>query len=552
MYRDDRDASLPLMRVLTGIRTFGYTFEAAIFDIMDNSIVAGAKELNVQIEAEEGKATQNLTRIVISDNGSGMNLDEIYNALFLGSPESVLLYGSNSLAKYGFGLKSAGLSLADTVSVISRKSSEDEWKKSRINWQVFEVNNKYIVDEDIDIPEDEQNYTNNLDHGTVIILDDLLNINKINIDAACKHLKKEAGVTFHRFIEEDNLKIIINGKEVEAYDPLFCSEVECEFSKYDGRTPRSYWKKDAVIPINAESRAAATVKAVLLPNPPVFESEGNKSKINKKYGLTKKNIGFYIYRNRRLIKKGVTLGLITRKQETYPIRIRIDLDSSCDSFINLDVKKTELYFSEQFIEKLKNRVAPFVNRSNDLWKDVQKKTAPEEQSSADILHNRSNQLLVNATPVSCDPKTLDVRPTQEEITRKIEEIRQEYKPEPNIIEEIKRKNGDRIIAVDNIENGILWMPDITDNDDENKVIVLLSRSHPFYSKIYNKLTPGSDAVAVLDALFLNMAMAELGISCSDVKKLSQVFKSLRQSVSFQLSNFIDINIDDEEEIEDED
>lgn len=35
MYRNDRDASLPLMRVLTGIRNFGYAFETAIFDIMD-------------------------------------------------------------------------------------------------------------------------------------------------------------------------------------------------------------------------------------------------------------------------------------------------------------------------------------------------------------------------------------------------------------------------------------------------------------------------------------------------------------------------------------
>lgn len=47
MYRNDREVELPLMRVLTGIRNFGYTFQAAIFDIMDNSIVAGAKRISV-------------------------------------------------------------------------------------------------------------------------------------------------------------------------------------------------------------------------------------------------------------------------------------------------------------------------------------------------------------------------------------------------------------------------------------------------------------------------------------------------------------------------
>ena len=45
MYRADRDTNLPLMRVLTSIRNFGYTFEATMFEIIDNSIVVGKRKL---------------------------------------------------------------------------------------------------------------------------------------------------------------------------------------------------------------------------------------------------------------------------------------------------------------------------------------------------------------------------------------------------------------------------------------------------------------------------------------------------------------------------
>ena len=100
--------------------------------------------------------------------------------------------------------------------------------------------------------------------------------------------------------------------------------------------------------------------------------------------------------------------------------------------------------------------------------------------------------------------------------------------------------------MDDLENGMLWKPSIGD-DDSNKVIVLLSRAHPFYTKIYQKLVPGSDAVLFLYSLFLNMAMAEMGISSLDVSKLAKIFKRLRQSVSYQLSNFIDLKIESDEE-----
>lgn len=546
MIRTDRNTKLPLMRLLDGIRNFGYTFESAIFDIVDNSIVAKAPSINIFLEYDENIATQNINRIIISDNGIGMDQDDMYNALFLGSPSSN--YTKNSLSKYGFGLKSAGLSLGDTVTVIARKNVATEWKKAQIDWGKFEDKNEYVVDEDLTIDENEKQYLVS-EKGTIVIISNLLDINRINALKAVKSLKKYASVTFHRFLEE-SISLFINNEKVEPFDPLFCNELSGKFSDYNGREPKSFWEDDQIIPINSKEKVKAKLKAVVLPCPPLFQREGRRSEVLKKYGISKQNIGFYIYRNKRLIKKGVTLGLLSRQDKTYHIRIRIDLDSSCDNYINLDVKKTELYFNESFMEKLENRINPFINRAIELWDQVQKKGEDETKTVSDLKHDRSNKLLSAVEPVKCDPQTLEIQQVQKELENKIDEIKKAYPNDSNIIEQIKERNRDRVIAVDSLENGLLWKPGISE-DGKSNVIVCISRLHPFYTEIYQNLEPGSDAVVILDALFLCMAMSELGISAVDTTKMPKVFKMLRQTVSTQLSNIIDISVDSEEDIDNE-
>lgn len=549
MIKTDRNTQLPLIRVLTGIRNFGYTFESAVCDIIDNSIVAKAKEIKVTFEYNETQANQSVNRIIISDDGNGMSMDKMFNALFLGSPESEKEYEKNSLSKYGFGLKSAGLSLGDRIVLISREDKSQEWKKSLIDWNVFQSKNEYIVDEDVPIEDDEKKYLI-AEKGTVVFICNLLEINKLNVIKIVKSIKKELGITFHRFIE-DGISLYVNEDKVTPFDPLFCKELCGKFTDYDGRAPRSFWEEDNVIPVDSRTKAKAYVKAVVLPCPPLFEKEGRRGEIRNKYGITKQNVGFYIYRNKRLIKKGVTFGLIDRQNESFHIRIRIDFDSLSDNFINLDVKKTALYFDDAFMEKLKDRVNPFINRATELWVEVQKAGTDENQTGSEIKHKRSNKILHDLEPVECDPETLEVKHKKADLEKNVDQIKAEYPTDPNVLELIKARSKDRIIAVDTLKNQLLWEPNISDDGNSN-VIVCLSRSHPFYSGIYQKLMPGSDAVVALDALFLCMAMSEMTISSVDTKKLSKLFKTLRQTVSSQLSNIIDLCIDSDEDATDGD
>lgn len=163
MIREDRPKELPIVRLLAGIRNMGYTFESAILDIVDNSVTAKAKNIHILIQGEN-KVDSKIEKVIICDDGKGMNCDEVFNALELGSPESV--YHDNSLSKYGFGLKSAGLSQANDIYVVSKHDDENDWNKASISWKDIKENNRYIVDENLELSEEDKSYIKKFNFDT--------------------------------------------------------------------------------------------------------------------------------------------------------------------------------------------------------------------------------------------------------------------------------------------------------------------------------------------------------------------------------------------------
>src|SRR6266478_782257 len=97
-------------RLAVAIAGYPYSSRAAVFDLVDNSIEAGATRIGIRLEAKDGV----FRRLVVIDNGSGVHpaiLDEVLRA---GSRTSHL-YGNQSLSRYGIGLKGAGFSLGSRI-----------------------------------------------------------------------------------------------------------------------------------------------------------------------------------------------------------------------------------------------------------------------------------------------------------------------------------------------------------------------------------------------------------------------------------------------------
>jgi hypothetical protein len=101
--------------LIESLRSVGYSLPAAVADILDNSIAAGAR--NIQIHFHwAGKQSS----VSILDDGRGMSVEELRNAMRPGSRNPLEERSPEDLGRFGLGLKTASLSQCRNLSVASK------------------------------------------------------------------------------------------------------------------------------------------------------------------------------------------------------------------------------------------------------------------------------------------------------------------------------------------------------------------------------------------------------------------------------------------------
>ena len=109
----------PSAAALVGsLRGVGYSLETAIADILDNSIAAGAKSIEIQWEWNDGEPVG-----WILDDGAGMDADRLVEAMRFGGIGPEAERTAEDLGRFGLGLKTASLSQCRQLAVVSKTSS---------------------------------------------------------------------------------------------------------------------------------------------------------------------------------------------------------------------------------------------------------------------------------------------------------------------------------------------------------------------------------------------------------------------------------------------
>ncbi|MEO6547714.1 MAG: ATP-binding protein [Ferruginibacter sp.] len=305
-------------------RAIGYNIETAVADIIDNSISANAN--NIWIDFDWKGAD---TWLSIKDDGSGMNNEELIQAMRPGSKNPLADRNSKDLGRFGLGLKTASFSQARQLTVLSKKQDSQsvywtwdlEFVNQTGNWDLL----KYLPDNF------DENALANLSSGTIVIWNDIDRVVKHfkqNDNAALdkflfimEQVKKHLAMVFHRFMENKRIKIFFQGIEIKPWNPFLSGE----------KATQSFSEEQL-------HNGKVSIKGFVLPH---------KSKMDEadyKYAEGSKgwneHQGFYIYRNERLLLAGDWLGLF-RKEEHYKlIRIQIDLPNSLDADWQIDIKKS--------------------------------------------------------------------------------------------------------------------------------------------------------------------------------------------------------------------
>lgn len=309
--------------LIESMRSLGYSFPAAIADLIDNSISAHATEVEIYSDPVIDPF------LIILDNGRGMNNNEIYEAMRYGSTNPLEERSDDDLGRFGLGLKSASLSQCRKFVVVSKQEGElhaYSWDLDYVIQSKAWMLKGYSQEEISLLPKID--LLKNKETGTYIILSDFDRVkestgninetfNKL-LDDMINHLS----LVFHRFIE-DGLNIYVNGLRVKAKDPFLMNHKA---------TQR---KRESSFYINDEK---ITLKPFILPHLSKL-SQDDLDKVGGKDRL-RNDQGFYVYRNKRLIIWGTWFRLERKDELNKLARVMVDIPNSLDYMWSIDIKKS--------------------------------------------------------------------------------------------------------------------------------------------------------------------------------------------------------------------
>jgi hypothetical protein len=361
-------------RLTRSLRDIGYSFESAIADLVDNSIAADATKIKISI-VFDGKASS----ISLIDNGNGMNAAEIDEAMRFGSRRS---YRTGELGRYGLGLKTATLSQAKRLEVVSvskeasipvARTLDLDFINATDRWEVLDASDEPETERSLELLPEAQ--------GTVIVwkkLDRLLPVKspeggwaRRRIEGLADKLTAHLSMVFHRFLEGvdgQKITIEINDVEVEPWDPFVRSELETQ----DLGVDEFEIEQDG-------QNGKVRLHRFLLPSKEEFSS---LDAFNAASGPERwnKQQGIYIYRANRLVQWGGWAGIRTIDEHLKLARCVLEFGTDLDEAFNINVAKMRVSLPAQLKKMMTRPIEELCIEANAAYRRSARCAAAAEEA----------------------------------------------------------------------------------------------------------------------------------------------------------------------------
>ncbi len=302
------------------LRDVGYTLEVAIADILDNSISANANNIKIYTIAKP-----NIVFCML-DNGIGMIEDELKEAMRLSSKSPEDKRDKKDLGKFGLGLKTASFSQCKKLTVLSKKDGNTAIKQWDLDY-IAKHNDWLLITPNLDdfIDEPLVSEFNNLEHGTLVIWQDVDHCDKQTFSDNINKLRKHLSLVFHRFLEDDfkPLKISLNENNIKPFNPF-----NIKHSATQEKPPETIKIHNSKIEISPY---------ILPHHSKVSQQEWEQYSTDNGYI---KSQGFYLYRAKRLLIYGTWWGMHKATDAHKLVRIKIDIENNQDKYWGIDIKKS--------------------------------------------------------------------------------------------------------------------------------------------------------------------------------------------------------------------
>ena len=354
--------------LMNSMRAIGYTFKTALADIIDNSISAGAKNVHIFSPINDDDLF-----ISVLDDGDAMSSVDLFNAMKYGSDRE---YSASDLGRFGLGLKSASLSQCRVLTVVSKLGNEISsyrWDLDYVSaikrWDCLELEKEEIDS----LPTIE--LLKKQEKGVLVIWQNFDMAYKKNDGKVREYIADEIDETeshirlvFHRFMSSNlkHVNIYINNDLLKPIDPFLE-----DHPKTDSRKVSEISLRGQVI----------KVQPYILPH----QSDLDVEDIDKLGGIEslRKNQGFYIYRNDRLIIYGTWFRLSSSNISPELLkygRIKVDIPNTLDDVWDIDIKKQNATIPKQILTNLKKAVSDVCSRSKEKTSKRTKLTLEKDDS----------------------------------------------------------------------------------------------------------------------------------------------------------------------------
>jgi hypothetical protein len=328
--------------MIESMRDIGYSFNTAIADLIDNSIAAKATRIDIFCTMDPAGKPE----VALIDDGGGMDLETLKGAMAPGSRDPRGIVAKGDLGRFGLGLKTASFSQCRNLTVLSRPGPTDTEpsKTSGFCWDLDFVREQrdwlcqQLSIEDIRKLSAAKRSVLNSDllgtgSGTAVLwskIDRMFdgaeddNIQRI-FQSHVSELHKHVGLVFHRYLSKSRgkLSIYINNVVVKPIDPFL--------EDHMASSPQAR-------EILGRGKTKVTVTPYILPHPSKIKDPELKKLISADKGIANSQ-GFYVYRNERLTVWGTWFGLQKKDELSKLARIRVDINSDCDSEWGIAVDK---------------------------------------------------------------------------------------------------------------------------------------------------------------------------------------------------------------------
>ena len=309
--------------LIESLRDIGYTMSTAVADIVDNALTANASRISIRVNAHPDHAA-----VAMIDDGIGMSAAELLNAMRPGSSTPTEMRSKEDLGRFGLGLKTASFSQCRRLTVVTSK----EGVRSIAIWDLDLVveRNAWIVERrstDTGI-----RYADLLgENGTLVLWEKLdragLELGDQTLLRMLDETSRHLELVFHRFMKSEpgHTAIIldVNGHQLEPSDP---------FAEWHDATIRQ--------PVDRRRVAGGTaiIQAFILPHRNKVKSEAEWKRMGLSEGHMRSQ-GFYLYRNRRLIRHATWFRMAPQHRLTQLARVKIDIGNESDTAWKIDVLK---------------------------------------------------------------------------------------------------------------------------------------------------------------------------------------------------------------------